>query len=165
MPNDVYIIYGKIKTGKSTRLLEQTKNNENACGILQIVKNETRRFLKLPEKIEFEMNADPREKNDVIALGDFAFSRKAFAKANAFLHECIKKEPKLLLFDEYGKLEINGEGLFPAMEEALQLKTKGELRSEIVFVVRDYLFDELVKTLRRFNLDYRVISDITEIAY
>ena len=53
-------------------------------------------------------------------------------------------QPEWLIIDEYGKLELKGEGLEPAITSILN-NWKVEKRINLLIIIRDYLVSDLIK--------------------
>ncbi len=141
------IIYSdKISSGKSTRLLELFQNKKNVCGILQILRNGKRHFVSLPDNEIFPMEEPQNSSGKTINIGNYNFSADAFKQARAVLCECLKRKNVTVVFDEFGKLELNEKGFYPEISRAIE-KARSRVAADftILIVVRDYLLEDFLK--------------------
>ena len=108
--------------------------------------NGKRYFLKLKNKTIFKLVAEAEaETESIVAIGNFKFLRSAFNEANDYLIlEASKTEPKYLIIDEIGKLELKNEGLHVSTK-ALISQFKSNDNTHLILVVRDYLLDAVLE--------------------
>jgi len=141
----IYILTGAIRSGKTTALLNWSKNRNDVDGLLcPDNANGKRYFLKLKSKITFKLEAEA-EKEAIVAIGNFKFLQSAFSEANEYLAlETSKAEPKYLIIDEIGKLELKNEGLHVSTE-ALSAQFGSKDNTHLILVVRDYLLDAVLE--------------------
>ena len=143
----IYILTGAIRSGKTTALLHWSKNRSNVDGLLcPDDANGKRYFLKLKNKTIFKLVAEAEaETESIVAIGNFKFLRSAFNEANDYLIlEASKTEPKYLIIDEIGKLELKNEGLHVSTK-ALISQFKSNDNTHLILVVRDYLLDAVLE--------------------
>ena len=141
----IYILTGAIRSGKTTALLNWSKNRNDVDGLLcPDDANGKRYFLKLKNKTIFKLEAEA-ETEAVVAIGSFKFLQSAFNEANDYLIlEASKTEPQFLIIDEIGKLELKNEGIHVSTE-ALISKFKSTNNTHLILVVRDYLLDAVLE--------------------
>ncbi|PKG49975.1 nucleoside-triphosphatase [Olleya sp. 1-3] len=141
----IYILTGAIRSGKTTALLHWFKNRNDVDGVLcPDDANGKRYFLKLKNKTIFKLEAEA-ETEAIVAIGNFKFLRSAFNEANDYLIlEASKTEPKYLIIDEIGKLELKNEGLHVSTK-ALISQFKSNDNTHLILVVRDYLLDAVLE--------------------
>ncbi|WP_292947815.1 nucleoside-triphosphatase [Olleya sp. UBA1516] len=141
----IYILTGAIRSGKTTALLSWSKNRKDVDGLLcPDDVNGKRYFLKLKNKTIFKLEAEA-ETEAIVAIGSFKFLQSAFNEANDYLIlEASKTEPKFLIIDEIGKLELKNEGVHVSTEALIsQFKSIGN--THLILVVRDYLLDAVLE--------------------
>ena len=141
----IYILTGAIRSGKTTALLSWSKNRKDVDGLLcPDDANGKRYFLKLKNKTIFKLEAEA-ETEAIVAIGSFKFLKSAFNEANDYLNlEASKTEPKYLIIDEIGKLELKNEGVHVSTEALIsQFKSIGN--THLILVVRDYLLDAVLE--------------------
>ncbi len=149
MKNKIYVISGKIASGKSTRLLQWLEDKENVCGIVQIRRNGKRFFYSLAEKNYFPMEIDSDNTDEnVLTLGNFRFSEKSFATANEILRKCLKSEKGIAVIDEFGKLELDKNGFYETIGEAINSIRTERGKFKLVIVVRDYLLRDFLSAYK-----------------
>ncbi|WP_028283339.1 nucleoside-triphosphatase [Olleya marilimosa] len=141
----IYILMGAIRSGKTTALLHWSKSRNDVDGLLcPDDANGKRYFLKLKNKTIFKIEAEA-ETEAIVTIGNFKFLRSAFNEANDYLIlEASKTEPKYLIIDEIGKLELKNEGLHVSTK-ALISQFKSNDNTHLILVVRDYLLDAVLE--------------------
>ena len=141
----IYILTGAIRSGKTTALLHWSKSRNDVDGLLcPDDANGKRYFLKLKNKTIFKLEAEA-ETEAIVTIGNFKFLRSAFNEANDYLIlEASKTEPKYLIIDEIGKLELKNEGLHVSTK-ALISQFKSNDNTHLILVVRDYLLDAVLE--------------------
>ena len=143
----IYILTGAIRSGKTTALLNWSKNRNDVDGLLcPDDANGKRYFLKLKNKTIFKLEAEAEAETEaVVVIGNFKFLQSAFNEANDYLIlEASKTEPKYLIIDEIGKLELKNEGVHISTEALIsQFKSIGN--THLILVVRDYLLDAVLE--------------------
>ena len=141
----IYILTGAIRSGKTTALLHWSKSRNDVDGLLcPDDANGKRYFLKLKNKTIFKLEAEA-ETEAIVTIGNFKFLRSAFNEANDYLIlEASKTEPKYLIIDEIGKIELKNEGL-NVSTKALISQFKSNDNTHLILVVRDYLLDAVLE--------------------
>ncbi len=146
MSNEIVLVIGERNAGKTTTLLRLLQHPEYAkrkvCGIIALA-NPEKTWYRLKSlttnqsRLAFSCETRfPHERR----LGRFFVDEDAFAWANAHI---IGELPRceLVVFDEIGRLELQGGGLAPALRQALDRKT-----AHILATVRTPFVDEVLKT-------------------
>lgn len=141
----IYILTGAIRSGKTTALLHWSKSRNDVDGLLcPDDANGKRYFLKLKNNTIFKLEAEA-ETEAIVTIGNFKFLRSAFNEANDYLIlEASKTEPKYLIIDEIGKLELKNEGLHVSTK-ALISQFRSKNNTHLILVVRDYLLDAVLE--------------------
>jgi nucleoside-triphosphatase len=135
----IFLISGPIKSGKTTRIADWIGHKNNVNGILQPV-IDGRRYLREISSGEIrllEIQAGSNERN-IISVGKYKFNKDVFNWAQAQLLSAFYNNPEWLIIDEFGKLEIDGKGLEPAISKIINDLNKCP-DTKIVFVIRDYI--------------------------
>jgi nucleoside-triphosphatase THEP1 len=146
MNKRLYIVTGKIQSGKTTRLFEFIKNKNSVDGLLAPIVNGKRKLFHISSKELKDLEVAYSD-NSTISVGKYHFLKETFNWGNAKLIESYSKKPEWLIIDEVGKLELAKKGLEPAITEILQSLTRN--KTKIILVIRDYLVDEV---LQKYNL-------------
>lgn len=126
----VFILSGAIQSGKTTSLLKWSATRSDVHGILTPVVNGKRVFMNAHTKEHFPMEASEEEK-ETLTIGRFTFSKSGFEKAIQIISAAIPKCCWLVI-DEIGPLELNGDGFFKILMEALHT-----YEGKLLLVVRD----------------------------
>lgn len=156
----IYILTGKIRSGKTTALLEWVKDRKNVDGLLCPDDDNGKRYiLKIKSKKELEIEIDNKPE-EIIAIGNFRFLKSAFNEANDYLMSIAynsetSEENKYLIIDEIGKLELKNKGLHAAAEKMIPDFMTNETQ-HIILVVRDYLLEAV---LRHYSIsEYEILN-------
>jgi nucleoside-triphosphatase len=136
MQPNVFILTGVIQTGKTTSLMEWCDGKENVQGILTPIVEGKRMFLDIASKEIFAMEAE-KDETDVLKVGRFIFSSRAFEKAKGIIANATSNS--YLIIDEIGPLELRKEGLHDAVIAALQ----NQKVQAIILVVREGLVEKV----------------------
>lgn len=164
-----------IRTGKTTELLHWCDQQKNIAGVAMPDIGGLRKIMDLRthELIDAEVNDTTpgssthkqahysslitHHSSPIIEIGKYRFYRSAFEKANKLLINTWSSKPGWLVIDELGKLELKGEGFYPAAEQILSA-THQQPETNILLVVREGLIDEIVNL---FHLtDFRTVSSL-----
>lgn len=139
----IYILTGHIRTGKTTALLEWSKNRTDVDGLLSPDDEFGKRyFLKIKNQETFPLEVSI-DSNNVITIGNFKFLKSAFEVANDYLISAgNEKRTKYLVIDELGKLELLNEGLYQAAENLIPIYENDEYH-HLILVVRSALLNEI----------------------
>ncbi|MEM5539212.1 nucleoside-triphosphatase [Olleya sp. AS48] len=156
----IYILTGAIRSGKTTALLDWSKNKNDVDGLLcPDDANGKRYFLKLKNKTTFKLEAEA-EAEAIVAIGNFKFLQSAFNEANDYLIlEASKTKPQFLIIDEIGKLELKNEGLHVSTQ-ALISQFRSKDNSHLILVVRDYLLDAVLEHYEITECSILTIEDL-----
>ncbi len=150
---DLYILTGKIKSGKTNELFRWIIDKKNVGGILQPVVDGKRFIYSISQKrlIQLEIsstNLAGIKEEDLIKIGNYLFLNNAFDKARELLQKDFESNFDWLIIDEIGSLELNGSGLEPMVSNIL--KNSGSFKGSIILVVRESLIDAVIK---KFELE------------
>ena len=145
MNKSIFILTGKIHSGKTTALAKWSAG-KNAAGIIQPVINGERFFIDLSNGKKIRMTG--KEEEEKIKLGEYVFSVSAFSEARKILSKSLELNSEWIIADEFGKLEMIDSGLEPAISELIKRVMKAGDK-KLLIVVRDYLLNEF---LRKENL-------------
>ena len=142
--DNVYILSGPVKSGKTTRLSNWIKKQNKIEGIIQPVINDRRCIQNVSTgKTKLLEIAGNEADEELLKIGKYIFSKKVFEWANLVLLESLESSPDWLVIDEFGKLELEGNGIEPSLTKLLKL-TKGNTKLKILIVVRDYLLADFL---------------------
>lgn len=142
-------ISGPKNSGKTTTLLALLRKEPSAGGFFQhkLLQNGVTTGYDLirirdGQRIPFARQADnlPSKWDAGPELGRYSFSVSGIKTAIRFLREDLAKACSPLVLDEVGKLELNGAGFFPLLEE-LEEQT-------LILVVRDAYLQAVQKLMK-----------------
>lgn len=142
----IYILTGKIRTGKTTALLNWCESRSDVHGLLcPDDHNGKRYFLNVKSKDTFPLEVlTDSEVDDIIPIGPFKFLKSSFERANDYLESLMSLQGNtFVIIDELGKLELKNEGLH-ASAEILVAKFMSNDNQHLILVVRDYLIDDIL---------------------
>ncbi|AUC82490.1 nucleoside-triphosphatase [Lacinutrix sp. Bg11-31] len=140
----IYILTGKIRSGKTSALKKWIENRNDVDGLL-CPDNEVgkRYFLKVKTKEEFELETE-LETEEIIKIGSFKFLKSAFSTANDYLIVTASEaKNSYLIIDELGKLELKNEGLHCSAEKIIP-EYEFNKSEHLILVVRDYLLEDVL---------------------
>ena len=137
----IQILQGSIHSGKSTYLMEYCKQHKNTCGILTPTIDGKRHFLNI-ETQETKLMEAAENETEVLKIGKYIFSQKAFDWACSCIEEASKKNCEFLIIDEIGPLELQGKGFAETLKNILYLD-KPEFN--LLLVIRDNAVIEVVE--------------------
>jgi len=149
----IKIITGPIRSGKTTYLKKLISSLDNVEGIIQIADGGKRFFVDISSGDQIELTSQSRN-SDTFNMGNFIFRKSAFTWAKEKLEISLKKRHTIIAIDEFGLLELRGEGLEPIFSEIInQIKLNVEL--QLLVVVRETLLQDFLKN---FNLNENEIK-------
>lgn len=125
--------------------MKRLASDSSADGVLQPVVNDRRflYFIGQRRMVQLETGEDSKGDADTIAVGNYRFSRRAFAMSVEYLDECFRRGAGRVIIDEAGLLELKGEGIDAALKPISRiLGEKPELR--VMVVIRKKLLNEMM---------------------
>ena len=120
--SNIFIYSGPVRSGKTTRIGQWARNNPHIDGILAPRIDGQRYVQRISSgacrRLEI---TNPQANKSIISIGRYRFSAAAFRWAREELLSCLNV-PSLqwLVVDEIGPLELQGQGLEPAVSEIFQ---------------------------------------------
>jgi len=134
----IYILTGKIQSGKTSALIKWSAGKTDIFGILTPVIDGRRFFMDAHSRIQFRMEAGETEKA-ILSIGRYNFSKAAFEHAAEIIRQSINKNGGLVI-DEIGPLELRKKGFHPVIKESLK-----NHRAKLLFVIRENLVGEVTE--------------------
>lgn len=157
--NRTFLISGPVHSGKTTRLQSWINlNNYNKVdGILAPVLGGKRYLLHISSnemrKLELIEN-DTR--SNFTNIGKYTFDNSVFEWANEKLMNLFNTLPEYVIIDEIGPLELQGQGLEPAVSELL-VRRRAELQN-IIVIVRSTLMEQFFMHYRLDPGDFSLMN-------
>ncbi len=161
MQKNIYILSAPIQTGKTTSIINWSKDNKEITGIVQPIVDGRRHIIDLASNESRPLEADESAEN-IVRVGNFVFSKATFEWAKVVLLHAMKEESEWLVVDEVGKLELAGKGLEPAVNYTIN-EYKLHRSGNLIIVVRDYLLDNVKDRYNLHDDNSKVIKSINEI--
>lgn len=143
MKPKIKVITGGIKSGKTTYLQELLSSQENVAGIIQLAENNSRFFVDVSSGEKRELTS-LNENQDTFNIGNFLFRKSAFIWAKEKLSAALKNNHKIIAIDEFGLLELHGEGLEPVFGEIVR-EAKSSSGFQLIVAIRKSLLDDFLK--------------------
>ncbi len=159
LTNKIWLLTGPVHSGKTSALLNFVKEHPGAKGFLCPDIDGKRHLLDLNnfQMHPFEIDA-PGSEQDII-VGKYIFSRATFQIAHSILKTSAEAKFNYFIIDEIGKLELDNNGLEPALSIALSHFTN----ARIILVVRDYLLEDVKSKYSLENAACISINDLNQI--
>jgi len=145
----IFLLTGHVHSGKTSRLAEWVASNKSIDGILAPILNQRRYLMDIhtSEKRLLEVDKD-HNSSSAITVGKYFFSCEVFEWGCKKLMEAHNKAPNWIVIDEFGPLELRGNGLSNAIEYIMSNRNS-LTKTKLLFVVRN----KLVNAFRHhFNL-------------
>lgn len=150
----VFLLTGPIQSGKSTELLNRYQNQKGVGGFISLVVGGKRHFYSLSQKIKIPMES-PENVIDLLSVGRFQFSKKAFSIAENWFEDDLKSEQmKWMILDEIGPLELQDKGFSKLISTYLAKPPN----PNGIFVVRESLIESVLAKWKFDHLDFQVVS-------
>lgn len=149
-----YIITGKVKSGKSSRLYDWACNQSEVTGILSLIIESKKHLYSISNKKNKCL--ETTDKN-AISVGRYLFDPNVFSWAQKQLSHEFSLAKNYLIIDEIGYLELNGEGLEPTLSEIIK---ETNIRDDVtlLLVVRESLVNQVIDNYKLHN--YNIINNI-----
>ncbi len=154
MTKKIFIVTGQVHSGKTTRLMHWSASQKKIDGIFQPVIDDKRFIYHIASRTlkSLEVNASAKDEH-TIRIGNYRFSKDTFEWTGKILLDSISKDLEWLVIDEIGPLELDGNGLEPAVSSILD--ERENVSAKIVCVVREEIFQKFI--------DYYKLRDSYEI--
>lgn len=152
MPDQfIYILTGKINSGKTTAITNWIAGKNEVFGILtpKILGRRVFKNIETGEQFEMETIAD---EVDILKIGRYSFSGMAFNKASLILQNGLQNPRGWLIVDEVGPLELQQKGFYKVIADIIENKNTNLKK---LLVIRDTLVDEVMSF---FGIkDYKIL--------
>ncbi len=153
----VAIFTGGFQSGKTTAIIELSKRR-TLFGFASPVRNGKRFLINLEtgeeRALEFNEASTSKEK---LSVGRFVFNPQTFDWARGALLKLTRESKSPVIIDEYGPLELRGEGFEPFLNDGSILT----LNLQFVIVVREKLIEKFVEKFKINNP--QIIYDLNEL--
>ncbi|MCK4514960.1 MAG: hypothetical protein KAU31_06860 [Spirochaetaceae bacterium] len=155
-PPRVYLVTGPVQTGKTTRLRAWCDERSDVDGILAPVVDGRRHLLHIRSGAIRNLEdvsggaAKVTVRRYTFNADVFAWARNCLLGAASDPGQGINAQPRWIIVDEVGPLELSGGGLEPAVSALLGLVLNNPLQVggnllRVVLVIREHLVDDALK--------------------
>lgn len=143
MTKKIFILTGPVHTGKTTRLMHWAASQNKIDGIFQPIIDDKRFIYQIASRAlkSLEVSASAKDEH-TIKIGNYSFSKETFEWAQNILINCLKKNLDWLVIDEIGPLELEGNGLEPAVSSIINAREN--VSAKIVCVVREEILQKFI---------------------
>jgi nucleoside-triphosphatase len=140
---------GDRQSGKTTKLFDWCKDKNNIAGILMPDINNERVLYNIEEKSNINPPKDVSNTDlpEYISIGNFHFLKTSFLKSNQIIETAIKEQREIVVVDEFGKLELNKQGFYPAVLFAVNAIKQQTYSGKLILTVRDIYIDKVIDLL------------------
>lgn len=154
------IITGDINSGKSTSLLNslyilEKNKREKIGGIIcrPYFKDNNKYYnvLELSSGNEYFLNTYS-DSEITVEIGRFKLLKSSLNKMNNAIIKDIENK-KIIIIDEFGRLELNGNGLIKGILYALDSK------KNLIIIIRENIIDKALKIINRPHRNTKIIKD------
>ena len=152
--NNIHILSGKVRSGKSTRLLDWYKKTSSCGGIITPLINGKKYIMNIESGEQRLLQGTGKENKNVIKTGNYYLLRETLEWAKNALFEANKTCPQWIVIDEIGYLELNNDGLEPAISRLLP-----EIEGNILLVIRERLVEKAVNHFQLYKYGKINISE------
>ncbi|MFC3559058.1 nucleoside-triphosphatase [Pedobacter jamesrossensis] len=140
----IFILSGPLQSGKSSALMHWVRD-KRACGFITPTSDGIKVLYDVTHMRYYEYElTEPR--HDTLIIGNFFLDKKAFSHADNFVDTFLQQMPAWAIFDEIGKLELEGSGFHLTVDRVL----KSGIRN-ILFVARQCLIEGVDMTYGNGN--------------
>jgi len=152
------ILTGEIGTGKTTKLKNWSEKNPEFKGILQLNINGRRILCDVSTQESKELSTNSI--SNTIQIGKYKFDIKVMQWGSDILEKLLIEEYPKIIVDEYGKLEIAGEGLEPTIGKLINKSLIGSL--DLILVIRKNLLEDFLKKYSIAENNFKYFYDVYE---
>lgn len=138
----IYILSGAVQTGKTTKLMQWAFHQKNIDGIFQPVVDDKRCIYHIGSRTLKLLEADNVSNENIITIGKYKFLKSTFEWSQSILIDCLNKNLDWIIIDEIGPLELEGNGLEPAISKILIENVNNNVN--ILCVVRNSILEKYI---------------------
>jgi len=156
--NKIYILTGAVHSGKTTKLLEWISNRNDVAGIVSPLLNGRRILVDIKSGESYPLEIQSKSDfSEIIEVGNYRFNKAAFNWGNERVISSIQSNPKWLVIDEFGLLELNQKGFFPAVSFLMD-KTQENSAPNSIIIVRDFLVEKFIINCKLDSSQFTIIN-------
>jgi nucleoside-triphosphatase THEP1 len=152
----IYLFCRPIRSGKTTELMHWCNQQQSVGGLLMPDINGSRKILNIASKEVFDIECtQPHHSNEPLTtVGRFYLYTAAFDKANEILINTINQNPRWLVIDEAGILELQAKGFYTAIQLAVEHYQNNTFGGKLLITVRESLCEKIISffNIRHFKI-------------
>jgi nucleoside-triphosphatase THEP1 len=143
---EVYFFVRPVRSGKTTSLIKwiDSAPKGSVAGVIAPDDDVARWIQDISTGERHMLTADVHTpESRIVEIGRFRFDQASFRWAHRVLRSGFESVPEWLVFDEIGFLELQGQGLEPAVRRILNWNRK-IASTKLLWVVRDELVTDVI---------------------
>jgi nucleoside-triphosphatase THEP1 len=141
--SNIYILSEPVHSGKSTLLMNWCLKQEGVAGVLMPDVDGSRKLYDIAAGKFYDFQLDEKQEEGAVSICKWNFDENIFRLGRDILLNAAKQEPRWLILDEVGKLEMNrNTGFEPAVRELVELYKHQEGDAKLLLVIRDYMLEQ-----------------------
>jgi nucleoside-triphosphatase THEP1 len=153
--NNIYILTGPVRSGKTTQLQQWLATGIQAAGILTPDVKGVRMLYDIALGKYHAFEVDETYGAEKVSIGRFLFARNTFNQGREILARPLLPQTEWMVIDEVGKLEVEqGEGWEPMVLRLVAGYKADVYKRNLLLVIRDSLLE---KTLYKYDLEGRAL--------
>lgn len=145
----IIILTGEIKSGKTHWLSKITRDSNFIGGVLTPDKNEIRMLYDIANQNWHNFEAKVDSDKELVQIGRFKFELESFQIAKGIIQDSLMNK-KLTIVDEFGPLEMRGEGFADVINKILQDENH-QKDQMLVLVVRNNILSDFLQKYNSIN--------------
>lgn len=140
-PDKLWIVTGPVRSGKTTEL-QQWAQGRDVAGFLTPDIDGMRCFCDIGSGQTLPFQIEKETGEPVVRVGRFVFRESVFERGRQMILDSFSRSARYFIIDEFGKLEMDGQGFGPAVDQLMARLASGPATTTYIIVVRDYLFTQ-----------------------
>jgi len=158
MQKTIHILTGPVQSGKTTRLIAWLRYHEKCAGVLSPIIDEKRHVYSIHHEQDLQLEAEKKAQQpeeELITIGRYTFLNSSFEWARDELRSALAINPRWLIIDEVGPLELSGKGLEPMVSTILSDFERAK-NHQLILVVRDTVVEQMIS---HYHLEGKYLID------
>lgn len=155
MEEKIIILTGDPGSGKTTAIINWiNKSNVRAHGVLMPEFKGKRHFYNpyMDVTVPAEAEKKIKDTDKIYRVGSLTFTKQAYRVASSWLKMKPPLNTDFYIIDSIGQLELEEEGLEPALSPVIESALKGEFTHVLILVVDNSLLKKVTKKYSLSNV-------------
>ncbi len=141
--SNIYILSEPVHSGKSTLLMNWSKQQTSIAGVLMPDVDGSRKLYDIASQTYYDFQVAEKQGAGTIDICKWNFDEAVFQLGRDILLNAAKQRPDWLVLDEVGKLEMNrNTGFEPAVKELVEIYKQETGNAKLLLVIRDYMLEQ-----------------------